>query len=288
VFVRETNVRDLKSTIRQATTPGGIDQGEGESLMLRQLHDRLGTAGLVIAVIALVAALTGTAFAAKGALNSKQKKEVEKIAKKYAGKPGAPGTTGPQGVAGPKGDAGLAGKDGTNGTNGVSASTASFAGAKGSCTAGGTEVKSASPPALVCNGVNGQTGFTDTLPSGKTETGTWSFTTPPNAAVAPSDFISLSFNIPLSAAPAVHYVKEGEIGNEVPGCSGGTAESPKADAGNLCVYASSGGFNAQYKEFAGFPRSFKSGALLLLQALNSAIENEEPASAFGTWAVTAN
>ena len=58
--------------------------------MIERIHQKLGTAGFVIAIVALIAALGGTALAA-AKLNGTQKKEVEKIAKKYAGKPGAAG-----------------------------------------------------------------------------------------------------------------------------------------------------------------------------------------------------
>lgn len=106
--------------------------------MFSRIHDKLGTAGLVIAVVALIAALAGTAFAAAG-LNGKQKKEVKKIAKKYAGKQGPQGPQGPQGAQGPKGDRGLQGERGPEG-----------------------EVGPAGPVETV-------------LPAGKTETGLWSF-----------------------------------------------------------------------------------------------------------------
>ena len=43
--------------------------------MFAKLHNRFGTAGLVVAVVALIAALAGTAIAA-GGLNAKQKKEL--------------------------------------------------------------------------------------------------------------------------------------------------------------------------------------------------------------------
>ena len=89
--------------------------------MFSKLHDRLGTAGLAVAIVALIAALGGTAFAAQQALNGKQKKEVEKIAKKFAGKPGKDGATGPTGPAGspgPKGDTGPKGEKGDTGPKG--------------------------------------------------------------------------------------------------------------------------------------------------------------------------
>jgi hypothetical protein len=87
------------------------------------MHQKLGTAGLVVAIVALVAALTGAAFAA-GGLTKRQEKQVKKIARKFAGKngkQGPQGPAGPQGPQGPKGDKGepgAPGKDGSNGANG--------------------------------------------------------------------------------------------------------------------------------------------------------------------------
>ena len=67
--------------------------------MFSRMHDKLGTAGLVVAIVALVFAMVGGAYAA-GGLTKQQEKQVTKIAKKYAGKPGAQGPQGPQGPAG--------------------------------------------------------------------------------------------------------------------------------------------------------------------------------------------
>ena len=77
--------------------------------MFSRMHNKLGTAGLLVAIVALVFAMVGGAYAAKGALTGKQKKEVTKIAKKYAGKPGAQGPQGPAGLVGPKGAQALVG-----------------------------------------------------------------------------------------------------------------------------------------------------------------------------------
>jgi Collagen triple helix repeat (20 copies) len=102
--------------------------------MLSRMHQKLGTAGFVVAIVALVAALTGAAFAA-GGLTKQQEKQVKKIAKKYAGKRGKQGPAGPQGPAGApgakgdKGDPGAPGSNGTNGTNGTD-------GEDGMCTVG--------------------------------------------------------------------------------------------------------------------------------------------------------
>jgi len=181
--------------------------------MLHRFHDRFGTAGMVIAVIALVAALGGTALAA-GALSSKQKKEVTKIAKKYAGKPGAAGpagSAGPVGPAGPKGDQGIQGIQGIQGGVG---------------------------PA----GPEGTTGFTETLPSEKTETGDWSLSE--NSSGFKTVTSSVSFVIPLEAAPVVSYippcteVAESCVTFPTPpaGCTGNVTE-PGAEPGHLCVFA---------------------------------------------------
>ncbi len=140
--------------------------------MLNRLHNKLGSAGLVVAVVALIAAVAGTAFAA-GGLTKGQEKQVVKIAKKYAGKPGAAGAVGqqgPQGPAGPqgpKGDAGAPGAPGAPGEEG--------------------------PP-----------GPTETeLPPGKTETGVWSFV----GKGQPTFWVNISF--PLRLPPGVTKAFEG-------------------------------------------------------------------------------
>jgi hypothetical protein len=127
--------------------------------MLKRIHDKLGTAGLVVAVVALVVALAGTAIAA-GGLTKKQEKQVVKIAKKYAGKPGAKGDTGPTGPQGSKGDPGPQGEKGGKGDPGK----------------------------------EGPPGPTETaLPPGKTMTGVWSL----RAAGEPRYLLNISF--PLRA-----------------------------------------------------------------------------------------
>lgn len=91
--------------------------------MFSKMHNKLGTAGLVVAIVALVFAMVGGAYAAQQALNGKQKKEVEKIAKKYAGKQGPQGPQGPAGPAGPMGVQGAKGDPGVDGQQGLTGST---------------------------------------------------------------------------------------------------------------------------------------------------------------------
>jgi hypothetical protein len=212
--------------------------------MFKKLHNRLGTAGLVVAVIALVAALAGTAFAATR-LNGTQKKEVEKIAKKFAGKNGkngangAPGANGKDGAAGPAGAPGKDGATGATGPTGAGGTGATGAtGPTGKGTTGST-----GPTGAGATGATGPTGnIGSRLPSGVTETGTWSLT----AGAAPQ-FSSISFPIPLTAdlgASNTLYVPKGDPppadceNTEHTGTAG--PENPEADNGFLCVYAASG------------------------------------------------
>jgi hypothetical protein len=239
---------------------------------IRAIREPFGTAGLIVAMIALLAALGGTAFAA-AKLNSTQKKEVEKIAKKFAGKPGA---TGPQGSPGAPGAAGKDGANGSNGSNGSSVTSKPIA-AGPTCAAGGTEFTSASGTEHVCNGKPGTTGFTETLPSGKTETGV--------IFMSSSALINLaSFNIPLaSALEASHVVILKAAEPTATHCPGVAAEPP-AEAGYMCVYVeleSSGGEGTMEIVGRGLPNEGKDGVILVGNGTGT-----EP-FLNGTWAVTA-
>jgi hypothetical protein len=224
--------------------------------MLGRIRQKVGTAGLVIAVVALIAAMTGGAYAAGGGLSGKQKKEVEKISKKFAGKQGPAGPAGPAGQAGP---AGGKGQDGQRGPEGPP-------GPPGAPGPEGPE------------GPEGLTGFTSTLPSGKTLKGHWSFGSTAEAVDSQFAFASISYGIPVGGeAPTMVYVKT--AGEEAENCPGSAAE-PAAKAGFLCVYRKTGGGTFEGGESDG------AGALLVFQPR----EQEEkfvPTFAYGTWAVTA-
>jgi hypothetical protein len=194
--------------------------------MLSRIHQRLGTAGLIIAVVALVVALTGTAFAAVDRLSSQEKKEVKKIAKSFQGK-GPTGAPGPQGSAGAAGPAGPAGADGAPGQPGETGPTGP---------PGPTSAK---------------------LPSGETETGLWSFVEQGAAA----EFVTMSYPLKLNSGPTFNYVA---LGSPDPDCPG-SVTNPQADPGNLCIYSkelvnatlapSNGGFDA-------YSEDKKSGAVI--------------------------
>ncbi len=211
--------------------------------MFSRIHRQFGTAGLVVAIVALIAAMAGGAWAAQSGLNGKQKKEVKKIAKQFAGKqgpqgvpgakgdPGAPGAAGAAGEKGAKGDQGIQGIQGIPGTAGDDGKSVEvelfdkdtepvgdpcddFGGAA-------VKVEGSTEIAPVCNG---ETGFTDTLPEGKTETGAWS------GVISPAGFafIPVSFTIPLAVDPTVHIAPD-------PNCPGGVSD-PKAAPGHFCLY----------------------------------------------------
>jgi hypothetical protein len=268
--------------------------------MFSKLHDRLGTAGLVVAIVALVAALAGTALAA-GGLTVQQEKQVKKIAKKYAGKPGATGATGAPGAAGL---AGAPGKDGANGAPGADGkSVAVGTPTAAECSAGGATVQVAGEPATkkkVCNGKEGSPWTAGgVLPTGKSETGAWAFGKSP--AGVGEELAAISFTIPLSTpiAPAnVHFIDK--FGKEVvvnettfdvelvtPTKCLGSREDPSAEPGHLCVYGAELFNAAMYSNFsivdpgAGTKGAGTTGAVLTPEI------SETGASGFGTWAVTA-
>jgi hypothetical protein len=265
--------------------------------LYHRFKDRFGTAGLIVAVIALIAALSGSAIALTGA----EKKEIKKLAKKYAqqfakagpegppgpaganGQPGAKGDKGDKGDQGDQGIQGIQGIQGTAGTNGKNVEVGSEATGTGNCSGrGGAWVQVQSEPAtkkFVCNGEDGETGFTETLPPGKTETGAW------NLVSQASDFgnggmTAISFPIPLTAniGSNVHFNQP-----ETANCPG-NVEEPLAKEGHLCFYQ---GFNSGLSEFSAFnpekPGELgvgSTGAVLIA-------EGEVGTVAWGTWAVTA-
>jgi hypothetical protein len=194
----------------------------------------------IMVTLALVFAMTGGAYAASKYLVTSTKQINPKVLKAIAGKSGAKGTTGPQGPTGPAGPAGPAGAPGAkgdNGANGTNAEATSFNGVKGACTAGGIEVKSASPTVSLCNGKEGKEGSPwtagGTLPSGKTETGVWGFVATAEGAVIQAFSFPIQLAKPLEETN-IHLIEPNQSSTEE--CPG-TATEPKAKAGNFCLYA---------------------------------------------------
>lgn len=217
--------------------------------MFSRIHHKLGTAGLVVAIVALVAALTGSAFAA-GVFTKKQEKRIVKIAKKYAGKQG------PQGIPGPQGPVGLPGKEGARGPAGEEGDE----GPEGPEGPGG-------PP--------GPT--TAVLPPGETMTGIWSFT---NIDVI-SAFSTITYGLRLEDEATPHWIPA--PGNSTdPDCPG-TAAEPKAEPGELCVYAIESG-NVGTPNFSADNQVDTESGQTMEFVLNT---KENEAYGRGSWAVTA-
>ncbi len=290
----------------------------------------------VAATMALVFALTGGALAASshGGEGSSPVKtsastgraasftaDVSKKSKKKApstGKPGPRGPAGPAGPAGPqgaasaKGETGVAGANGNNGGEGKEGKagvsvTSEVAGSE--CKAGGTKFTSASGTSHVCNGENGQSGFTETLPAGKTETGQFVLTLPLHTGngteLATEEgenvYTALSFSIPLPTTVVPHFIGTheelaGET-NENPAikngeCAGSPAK-PEAAKGDLCVFAKI----LQSFTFSSFLDAgtlSNSATGTTGEAAGFRVKYEEPVPGFmvppqalGTWAVTA-
>ncbi|MET0306499.1 MAG: hypothetical protein ABW196_09770 [Solirubrobacterales bacterium] len=290
--------------------------------MFSPLRNRFGIPG-VISVIALVFAMFGGAYAATN--NGGKATTSAKAKKGPRGPKGATGPAGPAGPIGPKGDTGARGDTGASGAPGVSATTTSFSGSKESCTAGGVEVKSASAPALVCNGKNGKNGAPwtpdNTLPSEATETGTWSFgalseSAQPSPGPGGGVISAISFPVALEnplGEGHVHFIntagKELElfenpsfeyeikaIDQPNPKPCPGTASTPEAEPGELCVYETSLiGSPRLASQLIGDPgKGLPNGASEWGAGRSGAILNAIPLTApsgfafgFGAWAVTA-
>ncbi len=253
--------------------------------MFSPIRKRL-TYANVVATLALVFAMSGGALAASKYLITSSKQIKPSVLASLKGKAGAngaqgaagaQGAQGPAGPAGAKGENGAAGANGTVGTNGASVTSTPLGVGNEHCKEGGNEFVSGSGPSYACNGKPGKEGKEGspwtaggTLPSGKTETGSWSIG---NLGASPGtvgrpEFIALSFPIQLKeslGAADVHYRKLnptvktcGElVGMPLEECQKGVegrrseAESNRssvlrqrrgteASPGNLCVYEAVG------------------------------------------------
>ena len=278
--------------------------------MFSLLRNRFGIPG-VISVIALVFAMFGGAYAAS---NNSGGGKAAASAKGKAGPRGPRGKTGPAGPAGPQGPAGGKGDAGSNGANGangdkgekgekgdtgntgangksVVATPITTAGLEGHCEGvGGTrfQVEGSATKEYACNGEDGETGFTEFLPSEKTEKGVWRFLS--NGETV--QYVPISFSIPLSEADAAGIAVEtlGRTASPTPDCPG-TAKEPKAEPGFLCVYTSADTFQTTFygnPNFAYKPVSsgeeegvISGGTLLLFESISAG-----EASA-GSFAITA-
>ncbi len=252
--------------------------------MISAIRGRMTYANVAV-TLALVFAMSGGAYAAGRYVITSTKQISPKVLKALQGKAGAAGrdgingtngsngAPGGQGLPGPQGPEGKAGSNGTPGTSVTN--TAVPVGVSKCEERGGAEFKAGTGSATYA--CNGQTGFTETLPEGKTEMGTWALAIPaenPTLKV-PVVRVPISFVIPLGAAPTGHYLKAGEGGT--PECPG-TVEHPEATEGNFCVYTQAAANAPELSASTTYPF----GAIL------GNLDLAEPGGiAFGSWAVTA-
>jgi hypothetical protein len=226
----------------------------------------------VAVTLALVFAMSGGAYAASKILITSTKQISPSVLKALKGKSGSNGATGAAGPAGPQGPAGPAGAQGPAGPKG----DAGAPGAKGETGAKGEA------------GAPGQTGFTSTLPPGKTERGAWGMAGHAGQTLTEPLRGAISFNIPLKAPideAHVHVVAaETPASSDPPGCTG-TISEPGAEPGFACLFEA-GAENVAFLIFANQETSEggagRSGISLVLAAQNAGY-----AAAYGLWVVTA-
>jgi Collagen triple helix repeat (20 copies) len=205
----------------------------------------------IAATLALVFAMSGGALAATHYMITSTSQISPKVLKALKAKAGPAGSAGETGAAGATGETGPAGEAGSVGETGA-------IGKEGSpWTAGGT------------------------LPSGKTETGTWAFTSHAEGPVS----VPLSFPIPTAEAlqptlgrGPVELVapNEEDALDAHPNCPG-SVDKPAADPGFICVYS-----EKLEDPLSGQGPVRTSGVVLTFGTGSSASRSDE-----GTWAVTA-
>jgi hypothetical protein len=213
-------------------------------MMLSRFKRQFGVPG-VISFVALVFAMSGGAIAAGHYVADSGAKKPSAPGKKKVVR-GPKGPAGPRGPAGPQGPAGqgLRGPEGPAGPKGPEGSP---------WTAGGT------------------------LPSGKSETGTW-VAGVLGAEVEPGKGeggSGISYGIRLALPATIHLIGKEKEGTEHAAECPGTVGLPLAARGSLCIYTAENQGLSLTESFA-----FVGGALLKFKgAPNTA--------AAGTWAVTA-
>jgi len=301
--------------------------------MLSFIRKQISATNLMV-VAALIFAMAGGAYAAGGGKHhghaaghhghaaKKGKKGKSKGGKRgprgKQGPPGPAGEPGPAGAPGLTGPAGKNGVDGTNGTNGkdgVSVTSSTFRAYEEPegepCEErGGVSFSSASGASYACNGEEGEEGSPwtagGTLPSGATETGSWTVNVKPGEiGIQP-----VSFTLPVVPAPEDVYVAGAKATCEEmsePGkgeclsqlaehCPGVEANGvPTAGAGYVCVYTGAAyshgelGNVAILKPFGGNVAygAGPTGGALFIQCKSEAQGNKAACIQYGTWAVTA-
>ncbi len=231
----------------------------------------------VAMTLVLVFAMSGGAWAASRYAITSTKQISPKVLKSLRGAKGQNGAAGQAGPAGPQGPAGAKGETGPAGAKGEPGS----AGAPGT---NGKEGEKGAPGSPWTAG--------GTLPSGKSETGTWSILYEATAAGQPGSS-AISFTIPLAAEPEAHYIgtneelaeEKNEAASIKEGKCKGTPEAPEAASGNLCVFAKAETNAKEYLFLKAIPEHFLGTGSDGTATVAAAVAAGE-VLALGTWAVT--
>jgi hypothetical protein len=160
-------------------------------------------------------------------------------------------------------------------------------------------------PTKVCNGkngTNGTTGFTETLPPGETETGTWSMGVPPTEKEFEFQ-VPISFPIPVAHGGAnAFFFTPAQVRNEEFGTTGCKWQLENVNAkpestvpGTLCVFTEFGELGNIETNFPFFQvpgESFEqgyapAGAYLVVKKKATAGNANAKVAGAGVWAVTA-
>lgn len=269
--------------------------------MLTRLRKHFTYANVAL-TLALVFAMSGGAYAAGKYLITSTKQINPKVLKQLVGKAGATGATGatgasgaqgpvgPAGTPGAQGLPGVKGENGAEGKPGTSVTSKTLAEGNQKCPAGGSEFKAGTATSYACGGSPWAAG--GTLPSEKSEYGTWSTVYTATAANQP-DSSPISYTIPLKAAPEPHYIgdheefagEKNEAAAIKEGKCGGNPEKPEAAPGNLCVFASNESKVTEWERIKIFPLRFAPSTAYGTVVFEGS-EEEGEILAYGTWAVT--
>jgi len=224
---------------------------------------------LVISVVALFVALGGTSYAAlripRNSVGTIQLRNGAVIDSKIRngtilGKKLKNGTV----TAGKINTKGLTVPNATHATIALTAQAAATATTATSATTAGTATAASSA---------------ETLASGKTETGVYDVDFVA-ANAGDSGDAAITFPFPLASAPTLVWVKPGS--SDAPDCPG-SAASPQAALGYLCIYASADANVASYcSTGACGTASYSFGAIPTVTAARA-----ERTTSAGSWAVTA-
>ncbi|HET9185840.1 MAG TPA: hypothetical protein VFN82_06805 [Solirubrobacterales bacterium] len=276
--------------------------------LYHRFHDRFGTAGVILGVIAMILALGGSAIAAKRGLSGPEKHLIKKEAKKWGRKFAKAGPAGPQGAPGAPGTNGTNGKDGTNGNPGNPGKSVVIVNEEPEeCPeeSGVTyKIEGSSTLNEVCNGEPGEPGAIhpgETLPSGASETGSWSLVLMPYEFEPGVEFAKglspISFTIPLAseiAASNAIYVGEGGVSGNQPAeehcedpahAGAASASNPEAMPGFLCVYR--GSFGSGLNSVAINKNTELGGGASKTGAVLTEFAGSPGEFGWGSWAVTA-